>query len=189
MGGTSSTDKNVDTLFSTFNTQTQKDVDRIITILNNIVATDIFSLDNELLLGQMFTSISQRVTNLKSQLVFYKEKIDEKEESNLILSAIKFGETKLIKFITFFENIEWCLSDIKISKYPGKNSLNIIKKIQAFMQTSGNFHEISSQFQETQITFSPKVLKKFEGREEKEQRIKELKRKLQVVHEQIEKYS
>lgn len=205
MGGKpSSTDKDVDTLFSTFNTQIKKDVDMMLTILNDIVDTDTFSLDNELLLGQMFTSISQHVTNVQSQLVFYNENLTEKKESSLILSAYTFGEIKIIKFISFFMNIEWTLSDIKTSKQSNwkRNVEDVIKKIRAFMQTGGNFTAILNQVQkkkepDAQLSFTPKFKQpepnkggedhRIEGWKEK--RVKELELKLQVVDHQIQDLS
>jgi len=188
--------KLIETLFSTFNTQIKKDVDTLLTILTDIVGVDSFSLDNELRLGQMFTSISQHETDVQSQLASYQEKFAGEEETSFLVSTYTFGERKLIKFISFFMNIEWTLSDIKNSKRPNwkRNVEDIIKKIRAFMQTEGNFTQILNQIQknpgvletDAPLSFSPK----FKPPEpSKRQKIKELERKLQVVDKQIQNLS
>ena len=188
--------KLIEILFSTFNTQIKKDVDTLLTILTDIVGVDSFSLDNELRLGQMFTSISQYETDVQSQLASYQEKLAGEEETSFLVSTYTFGERKLIKFISFFMNIEWTLSDIKNSKRPNwkRNVEDIIKKIRAFMLTEGNFTQILNQVQknpggletDVPLSFSPK----FKPPEpSKRQKIKELERKLQVVDKQIQNLS
>ena len=188
--------KLIEILFSTFNTQIKKDVDTLLTILTDIVGVDSFSLDNELRLGQMFTSISQHETDVQSQLASYQEKFAGEEETSFLVSTYTFGERKLIKFISFFMNIEWTLSDIKNSKRPNwkRNVEDIIKKIRAFMLTEGNFTQILNQVQkktgvletDVPLSFSPK----FKPPEpSKRQKIKELERKLQVVDKQIQNLS
>ena len=188
--------KLIETLFSTFNTQIKKDVDTLLTILTDIVGVDSFSLDNELRLGQMFTSISQHETDVQSQLASYQGKLAGEEENSFLVSTYTFGERKLIKFISFFMNIEWTLSDIKNSKRPNwkRNVEDIIKKIRAFMLTEGNFTQILNQVQkktgvletDVPLSFSPK----FKPPEpSKRQKIKELERKLQVVDKQIQNLS
>ena len=203
MGGKSSSAKATDDpsklieiIFSTFNTQIKKDVDTLLTILTDIVGADSFSLDNELRLGQMFTNISQHETDVQSQLASYQGKLAGEEENSFLVSTYTFGERKLIKFISFFMNIEWTLSDIKNSKRPNwkRNVEDVIKKIRAFMLTGGNFTQILNQVQknpggmetDVPLSFSPK----FKPPEpSKRQKIKELERKLQVVDKQIQNLS
>ncbi len=188
--------KLIEIIFSTFNTQIKKDVDTLLTILADIVGADSFSLDNELRLGQMFTSISQHETDVQSQLASYQGKLAGEEDSSFLVSTYTFGERKLVKFISFFMNIEWTLSDIKNSKRPNwkRNVEDIIKKIRAFMLTEGNFTQILNQVQkktgvletDVPLSFSPK----FKPPEpSKRQKIKELERKLQVVDKQIQNLS
>jgi len=203
MGGKSSSAKATDDpsklieiIFSTFNTQIKKDVDTLLTILTDIVGADSFSLDNELRLGQMFTNISQHETDVQSQLASYQGKLAGEEENSFLVSTYTFGERKLIKFISFFMNIEWTLSDIKNSKRPNwkRNVEDVIKKIRAFMLTGGNFTQILNQVQknpggmetDVPLSFSPK----FKPPEpSKRQKIEELERKLQVVDKQIQNLS
>lgn len=197
MGGKPSSAKDADdpsklieSLFSTFNTQIKKDVETLLTILSDIVKTDSFSLDNELRLGQMFTIISQYVTNVQKQLASYQSEFSG-EETSLLGSTVTFGERKLVKFIAFFMNIEWTLSDIKTSKLPnwGESVSDIITKIRSFMQTGKNFPQILNQVQKSRrveaketFSFSPK----FKPPElTKKQKINELERKLQAVDKQI----
>ena len=175
----------INTLFSTFNTQTKKEVDQIIAILEDIVSADKLFLDSELILGQMFTSISQRATKLQNQLALNKEKLDEKgEEYSSILSAYNFGKLKLDKFIIFFENVEWSLSDIKTSERPNwrKNASRTIQKIRAFIQTDGNFNEILNQDE-----FIPKFknhdLEVLRGR-----RVEELVKNIKDIDEQMSSF-
>ena len=188
--------KLIEIIFSTFNTQIKKDVDTLLTILADIVGADSFSLDNELRLGQMFTSISQHETDVQSQLASYQGKLAGEEDSSFLVSTYTFGERKLVKFISFFMNIEWALSDIKNSKRPNwkRNVEDVIKKIRAFMLTGGNFTQILNQVQknpggletDVPLSFSPK----FKPPEpSKRQKIEELERKLQVVDKQIQNLS
>ncbi len=92
----------------------ENEVGTIIKTLNNIAKSNKLSLDNELLLGQTFSSIENRVTELQS----------------------KTGEFFFLKFNTFFKHIEWDLSDIKNNEHLnwGTNVHAIIKKIQEFME-------------------------------------------------------
>ena len=76
MGAKVSSDKEADdpstlveTLFSTFNTQIKKDVDMMLTILNDVGDADSLSKENELRLGQRCTNISKHVMNVQNQLV------------------------------------------------------------------------------------------------------------------------
>ena len=90
----------------------ENEVDTMIKILNNIGESNKLSLDNELLLGQTFSSIENRATSEKNSLI-------------------------LVKLNTFFKHIEWDLSDIKNYKYPNWETkvYPIIKKIQEFMES------------------------------------------------------
>ena len=218
MGAKVSSDKEADdpstlveTLFSTFNTQIKKDVDMMLTILNDVGDADSLSKENELRLGQRCTNISKHVMNVQNQLVSYQGKLaGEKDSSSLVAGAegvggvsqslYTFGEKKLIRFISFFLNIEWTLSDIKKSKQPAwkRNIPIIIKKIRAFMLTEGNFTHILNQIPTQKESLeSPSFAPKFKqpksdkeahrGEAWKARRIKELEVKLQAVDKQIRK--
>ena len=195
----------VETLFSTFNTQIKKDVDMMLTILNDVGDADSLSKENELRLGQRCTNISKHVMNVQNQLVSYQGKLaGEKDSSSLVAGAegvggvsqslYTFGEKKLIRFISFFLNIEWTLSDIKKSKQPAwkRNIPIIIKKIRAFMLTEGNFTHILNQVQKKMdqdakpLSFSPKFKPPEPTKKNQAlQKVKELERKLQVVDKQL----
>jgi hypothetical protein len=212
MGAKVSSDKEADdpstlveTLFSTFNTQIKKDVDMMLTILNDVGDADSLSKENELRLGQRCTNISKHVMNVQNQLVSYQGKLaGEKDSSSLVAGAegvggasqslYTFGEKKLIRFISFFLNIEWTLSDIKKSKQPAwkRNIPIIIKKIRAFMLTEGNFTHILNQVQKKMdqdakpLSFSPKFKPPEPTKKNQAlQKVKELERKLQVVDKQL----
>ena len=212
MGAQVSSDKEADdpstlveTLFSTFNTQIKKDVDMMLTILNDVGDADSLSKENELRLGQRCTNISKHVMNVQNQLVSYQGKLaGEKDSSSLVAGAegvggasqslYTFGEKKLIRFISFFLNIEWTLSDIKKSKQPAwkRNIPIIIKKIRAFMLTEGNFTHILNQVQKKMdqdakpLSFSPKFKPPEPTKKNQAlQKVKELERKLQVVDKQL----
>ena len=212
MGAKVSSDKEADdpstlveTLFSTFNTQIKKDVDMMLTILNDVGDADSLSKENELRLGQRCTNISKHVMKVQNQLVSYQGKLaGEKDSSSLVAGAegvggvsqslYTFGEKKLIRFISFFLNIEWTLSDIKKSKQPAwkRNIPIIIKKIRAFMLTEGNFTHILNQVQKKMdqdakpLSFSPKFKPPEPTKKNQAlQKVKELERKLQVVDKQL----
>ncbi len=201
MGGKPSSDKDandpsklIEVLFSTFNTQIKKDVETLLTILDDIVKTDSLSLDSELRLGQMFTTISQRVTNVQKQLASHQSEFSG-EDTSLLGSTYTSAERKLAKFGGFFMNIEWSLSDIKTSRRPywEKSVSKIITKIRSFMQTDDAFPQILNQAQkprraETKKTFS--FSPKFKPPElTKKQKIGELEEKIQAVDRQIHAFS
>ena len=97
----------------------KNEVDTMIKTLNTIGKSNKLSLDNELLLGQTFSSIENCATSEKNSLI-------------------------LVKLNTFFKHIEWDLSDIKNYEYPNweTNVLPIIKKIQEFMESFKVLKEI-----------------------------------------------
>ena len=201
MGGKPSSDKDADdsieTLFTSFNAQIQQDVDTILTALDDIVNTGSMSKDSELRLGQLFTTISRHVTHVQKQLDSDRRKLVGEEGT---VAAYTFGERKLVKFMDFFMNIEWTLSDIKNSKQPDweRNVSNIVKSLRTFMKTGGDFAQILKQVPmqkeslET-LSFVPKFKQPKSDKEGhrneawKARRIKELEVKLQAVDTQIRK--
>jgi len=201
MGGKPSSDKDADdsieTLFTSFNAQIQQDVDTILTALDDIVNTGSMSKDSELRLGQLFTTISRHVTHVQKQLDSDRRKLVGEEGP---VAAYTFGERKLVKFMDFFMNIEWTLSDIKNSKQPDweRNVSNIVKSLRTFMKTGGDFAQILKQVPmqkeslET-LSFVPKFKQPKSDKEGhrneawKARRIKELEVKLQAVDTQIRK--
>jgi len=203
MGGNPSSDKDADgsieTLFSSFNTQIQQDVDTMLTNLDDIVNAGSMSNDAELSLGQIFTTISRRVTYMQKQLTSAQIKLGGGEGP---VAAYAFASTKLGKFRDFFLDIEWTLSDIKHSKHPDweGNVSNIVKSLRTFMKTGGNFTHILNQvatqkesLEPEPPSFSPKFKQPKSDREGhrdetwKARRIKELEVRLQAIDKQIRK--